>query len=149
MKMNLIFHAFLILTMLSFCIASTPNTICFFRTYITNALEDDIVIHITGKKVSNIGDDDQGNRTLASNEEYDWKYGVKIGTYYLGEFWWGSRYASVSIYNYDIFGSCYNENPFMVQRCYWLVKPDGLYNHVRNDSFPGHWTRKKTWDQIL
>ncbi|KAK1438754.1 hypothetical protein QVD17_04564 [Tagetes erecta] len=125
--------------MLSFCIASSPNTIYELRMYVTNSnISDNIVVHAYGS-------DDQGNHSLAKNEEFDWKFGVKFGTHYQGEFWWGSRYKSIALYNDDISASCFNGDVFRVQRCYWLVREDGFWNHGRNVSFPGGWTRRETW----
>lgn len=61
--------------MLSFCMASTPDAIIEFRMYITNGIEDNIAVLVFGK-----GGGDQGNHTLAFNQEFDWKFGVGIGT---------------------------------------------------------------------
>ncbi|MFS8032383.1 putative plant self-incompatibility S1 [Helianthus anomalus] len=135
--MNLMFHGVLILTMLSFCIASNPNTIYAMRMYVTNAIEDNIVVHVVGQG------GDQGNRTLAFNSEFDWKFGVKIGTYYKGEFWWGSKFQSISLFNGQIY--CFDGDIFRVQRCYWLIRPDGFWYHFRNDTFPGNWNKFATW----
>ncbi|MFS8032382.1 putative plant self-incompatibility S1 [Helianthus anomalus] len=132
------FHLIFFLTMLSICLASDPNTIYKLRMYVTNAIGDNIVVHVSGSE-------DLGNRTLAFNQEFDWRFGVKLGTYYLGEFWWGSKHASVSLFNFHISRTCFNGKVFSIQRCYWLVKPDGFWYHEKNDTFPGEWTRRATW----
>ncbi|CAH1436542.1 unnamed protein product [Lactuca virosa] len=72
--MNLILHALVILAMVPFCIASTSNAIM-YRMYITNGIEDNIEVHVFGKD-----QDYQGQRTLAFNEEFDYKIRVKVGT---------------------------------------------------------------------
>ncbi|PWA50683.1 plant self-incompatibility S1 [Artemisia annua] len=110
-----------------------------FRIYITNAIEEDIVFHLQSKW------QDLGNHTLAFNQEFDWKFPVKIGTYYKAEFWWGSKFQTISVFNYHIFDVCFNGALFTVQRCYWLVRPDGFYYHVTNDTFPGGWTKSAFW----
>ncbi|KAK1438755.1 hypothetical protein QVD17_04565 [Tagetes erecta] len=137
--MDLMFHGVVILTMLSFCIASSPNSVYFVRMYVSNAVGDNIVVHVSGKN----GEDDQGNQTIYSDEEFDWKFGVKLGTYYKGEFWWGSKYASVGLFNSHI--SCFDGDIFRVQRCYWLVNPDGFWYNKHNATFPGEWERRATW----
>ncbi|CAI9288081.1 unnamed protein product [Lactuca saligna] len=112
--MNLMIHAVVILTMVSFCMGLgsivVPNTITKFRMYLTNVVEDNVIVNISGK-----GGDYQGKRTLAFNEEFDWIIRAKVKT----------------IYN--------------VQRCYWLVRSDGLYVSKHNHTFPDDWDKKAAW----
>lgn len=137
-------HAVVILTMVSFCMGSgsivVPNTITRFRMYLTNVVEDNVVVNISGRN-----GDYQGKLTLAFNEEFDWIIRARVKTIYNGEFWWGSKYASVSIFNYNIFHKCFNGNIFVVQRCYWLVRSDGLYVSKHNRTFPDDWDKKAAW----
>ncbi|PWA97904.1 plant self-incompatibility S1 [Artemisia annua] len=139
--MNLFIRALFIFATIPLCVASSPNDLCFFRMYITNGIEDKIAVHVSKR-----GGEDLGNRTLAFNEEFDWKFGVVLfRTYYRGEFWWGSHYKTTSIFNRYVFGNCFNGNIFAVQRCYWLVKPDGIYLSDNNGTFPDDWNQVERW----
>ncbi|PWA97902.1 plant self-incompatibility S1 [Artemisia annua] len=139
--MNVIIRYLFILTMLSFSIASSPNDLCFFRVYITNGIEDNIAVHVSKR-----GGEDLGNHTLAFNQEFDWKFGVVLfRTYYSGEFWWRSKHVTISVFNRFVFDTCFDLNIFAVQRCYWMVKPEGFYINVRNHTFADGWSLVHRW----
>lgn len=139
--MNMIIRYLFILTMLSFSIASSPNDLCFFRVYITNGIEDNIAVHVSIR-----GEKDIGNHTLAFGQEFDWKFGVVLfRTYYSGEFLWGPKHVTISVFNKFVFNKCFDMNIFAVQRCYWMVKPEGFYINVRNDTFPDGWSLAHSW----
>ena len=105
-----------------------------------NGIEDKTPVN-----VSITGEVDIGNHTLASGQEFDWKFGVIIQTYYRGEFWWGAKHSTISVFNKFVFNTCFNLDVFAVQRCYWMVKPEGFYINIYPDKFPIGWKLVHSW----
>ena len=140
--MNLIIGALFILTTLSFGATERPNDFTHFRTWIHNAIEENISVHVYKSKK---GGGDYGRATLGFNEEFTWKCGVDFGTQVVGEFWWGEKYTRISVYNGDVFGLCYDGKVFSTQHCYWKVQSDGFYLSQFNRTDPMYWQRRHTW----
>ncbi|PWA40716.1 plant self-incompatibility S1 [Artemisia annua] len=138
--MNLIISALFILTTLSFNIAFEPNDFTQFRTWIHNAMEENISLHVYQE-----GRDDYGRATLGFQEKFTWKCGVHFGTHVVGEFWWGEKYTHISVYNGDVFKLCFDGNIFSTQHCYWKVQSDGFYISRYNRTDPKYWNRWHTW----
>ncbi|PWA96978.1 plant self-incompatibility S1 [Artemisia annua] len=110
-----------------------------WTVYITNAVPDDIVVHIKST------DHDLGNHTISSNEVYSWTFCQKyFGTHFHGYFWWGSRYQSLALADQEILNICrirFDGD----EDCYWLVLADGFYVSASNKPFPDGWYKKKSW----
>ena len=138
--MNLILFSIFIITKLSLGDAESKNDFTHFRMFIHNAIEENISLHVYKR-----GGDDYGRVTLGFNEEFNWKYGVGIGTQVVGEFWWGEKYTHISVYNGYVFALCFNAKIFSTQHCYWKIQSDGFWISQYNRTGPKYWNHWHDW----
>ncbi|KAL8201750.1 hypothetical protein R6Q57_010897 [Mikania cordata] len=109
--------------------------------YITNALNDAIVVHIKST------DHDLENHTIPSNGVYSWTFCQKIiGSHFHGYFWWGTRYQNLALIDKELMILCRDDSEIADQFCYWMVVPDGFFVSGTNYTFPDNWVKKKGWD---
>ena len=143
-------HGFLAIVLLIMATSSvtytsaTASTNCFiltqWRIYIINDISEEITFHVKSK------DDDLGNHTRPFHGLYDWSFCVTWGTLFNGEFWWGSKYQTLHLYDSDIDFKCSDKWKVQTQNCYWLVRPEGLFWGKQNLPFPNDvWHLAKPW----
>ncbi|KAL8258535.1 hypothetical protein R6Q59_026488 [Mikania micrantha] len=109
-----------------------------WTVYITNTLNDAIVVHIKST------DHDLGNHTIPSNGVYSWTFCQKIiGSHFHGYFWWGSRYQNLALIDKELMILCRDDSEIADQFCYWMVVPDGFFVSGTNYTFPDNWTRNR------
>lgn len=124
------------------CNVSTTYALWKWRNHIINGIEENVVINVHAK---NRNESDFGNKTLVFNEDFNWKFGAYSNTYYMMEIWWNSKYEIFGVYDHHVVSKCFNGNVFVVQKCFWLIRPDGFYLSKENNPFPDKWDFKKPW----
>lgn len=107
--------------------------------FIINDIPEDIVVHVRSR------DDDLGNHTLLYNTNYDWSFCFTLNTLFTGEFWWGSKYIDLNLVDDHVSDVC-ETKIWGTIHCYWLVRPEGFYIGVKNNSWPDKsWSFEKSW----
>ncbi|KAI8560829.1 hypothetical protein RHMOL_Rhmol04G0286500 [Rhododendron molle] len=73
-------------------------------------------------------DDDLGNHTLSTGEEFKWNFHPNFfgTTLFFCHFYWGSKDKSVVTYDNNIdWKYCHETSNYY--NCYWEARPDGFY----------------------
>ena len=78
-------------------------------------------------------DDDLGEHTLNTGQEFNWKFSPNIlgTTLFFCHFYWNSKDRSFAVYDDRLRDLC--SDSFKSQ-CYWVAKPDGFYLSKDNKS---------------
>lgn len=136
-----------ILFVLIILASSSPYILnaCFFTTkwkmYVLNDMPDAIVIHVRSI------DDDLGKHVIPSNGYYYFSFCDTIdrSTHFDGEFWWGRKYLCLEVF-YKLARQHCDRFGFIVEYCYWLIRPDGIFISSLNVTFPDRlWTFVTIW----
>ncbi|WMV44317.1 hypothetical protein MTR67_037702 [Solanum verrucosum] len=95
------------------------------------------------------GDDDLGNKTISTHDEFDIYFNEKLfgGTLFFCHFWWNSKNIVFDVYNNHVSKSsekdCGRLNPDLME-CYWKVQEDGFYFGAHRYPPPEYW-KKESW----
>ncbi|KAI8560833.1 hypothetical protein RHMOL_Rhmol04G0286500 [Rhododendron molle] len=108
----------LILTFLSGHTISKPDT-C---VHIISRIPNELLLRCQS------ADDDLGNHTLSTGEEFKWNFHPNFfgTTLFFCHFYWGSKDKSVVTYDNNIdWKYCHETSNYY--NCYWEARPDGFY----------------------
>lgn len=110
-----------------------------FHMFVINDIPEDIKLHVKSK------DDDLGIHILPYKTVYDWSFCFVTHTVFSGELWWRSKYITLYLVDGYVFKTC-DKQVFGTRHCYWLVRPEGFYIGVKNNTWPdSSWIFVRPW----
>ncbi|MFS8003630.1 putative plant self-incompatibility S1 [Helianthus anomalus] len=110
-----------------------------FHMYVINNIPAEIKLHAYSK------DDDLGYHILPYYAFYDWSFCFGPKTLFSGQLWWGSKYIALNLVDNHVHKMC-DRQMFGVRHCYWLVRPEGFYIGVKNNTWPdASWVFQTPW----
>lgn len=82
---------------------------------------------------------------LSPGIAFDWYFCPGSSRYY-GDFTWGSKQKTVSLYSSHIIRFCGHKFLSGTEHCYWLVKADGFYVAKKDLAIDDlNWSYESSW----
>lgn len=110
-----------------------------WHIFVTSNLPDNMNLHFHGSQNSD------KTVVLSSGQAFDWSFCKTGNQQYFGDFNWGSRSVSLTLFDNHVNRIC---NRFKVgtRHCYWLVNTGGFFVSRTNPPFPNdEWHFERSW----
>jgi len=91
------------------------------------------------------GNHDDRTVNISPGQGFDWSFCKTGNQHYYGDFNWGSKSASLALFDKHIDGICFRFK-IGTRHCYWLVRTEGFYVSRSNSTFPGSWRFQGSWN---